>query len=144
MAGFSAVAYFFGRDLNKAVNVPIGLIHTSWGGTVAEAWTSAEALNTMDDFQPAVSQFQQLAAALESGTDKFDEQLAKWRRENDPGSAAGLGWADPVQKTVDWKTTNLPTAWEQAGLPDFDGVVWFRKEFDLPDSAAAEDAAPTS
>ena len=139
VAGFSAVGYFFGRDLNKALDVPIGLIHTSWGGTVAEAWTSAEALNTMDDFQPAVSQFQQLAAALESGTDKFDEQLANWWRANDPGSAAGLGWADPVQKTADWKTMNLPTAWEQAGLPDFDGVVWFRKEFDLPESAAGQD-----
>ena len=139
VAGFSAVGYFFGRDLNKTLDVPIGLIHTSWGGTVAEAWTSAEALNTMDDFQPAVSQFQQLAAALESGTDKFDEQLAKWWRENDPGSAEGLGWADPARKTADWKTMNLPTAWEQAGLPDFDGVVWFRKEFDLPESAAGQD-----
>ena len=51
VAGFSAVGFFFGRDLNKALDVPIGLIHTSWGGTVAEAWTSAEALNTMDGLQ---------------------------------------------------------------------------------------------
>jgi sialate O-acetylesterase len=36
---FTAVGYFFGRDLQKALDVPIGLIHTSWGGTVAEAWT---------------------------------------------------------------------------------------------------------
>jgi hypothetical protein len=40
LATFSAVAYYFGRDLNKALDVPVGLIHTSWGGTVAEAWTS--------------------------------------------------------------------------------------------------------
>src|SRR5439155_15529476 len=43
-AAFSAVGYFFGRDLQKALNVPIGLIHTSWGGTPAQAWTSAETL----------------------------------------------------------------------------------------------------
>lgn len=139
VAGFSAVGYFFGRDLNKALDVPIGLIHTSWGGTVAEAWTSAEALSTMDDFQPAVEQFRQMAAALEAGTDKFEEQLAKWWRENDPGSADGLGWADPALKTADWKSMNLPTQWEQAGLPDYDGVVWFRKEFELPESAAGRD-----
>jgi sialate O-acetylesterase len=54
--GFSAVAYFFGRELHRQLNIPIGLIHTSWGGTIAEAWTSAEALDTMPDFQNAVSQ----------------------------------------------------------------------------------------
>ena len=37
--GFSAVAYYFGRDLRRALNVPVGLIHTSYGGTYAEAWT---------------------------------------------------------------------------------------------------------
>jgi sialate O-acetylesterase len=41
---FSAVAYFFGRVVQKARNVPVGLIHTSWGGTPAESWTSAAAL----------------------------------------------------------------------------------------------------
>jgi len=45
VGGFSGVAYFFGRDLQKALDVPIGLIHTSWGGTVAEAWTPKGALN---------------------------------------------------------------------------------------------------
>jgi len=44
VGGFSGVAYFFGRDLQKALDVPIGLIHTSWGGTVAEAWTPKSAL----------------------------------------------------------------------------------------------------
>jgi sialate O-acetylesterase len=42
---FSATAYFFGRDLQKALNVPVGLIHTSWGGTRAEAWTSRAMLD---------------------------------------------------------------------------------------------------
>jgi sialate O-acetylesterase len=42
--GFSAVAYYFGRDVQKALKVPVGLIHTSWGGTPAESWTSAPAL----------------------------------------------------------------------------------------------------
>ena len=42
--GFSAAAYFFGRQLHKDLNVPIGLIDTSWGGTPAEFWTSRKAL----------------------------------------------------------------------------------------------------
>jgi len=140
VAGFSAVGYFFGRDLQKAIDVPIGLIHTSWGGTVAEAWTSAEAMETMDDFKPAVAQFRERAEAMESGNDKYEEQLSQWWRENDPGSAADKNWADPGLDAADWKTMNLPVGWEQAGLPDFDGVVWFRTEFDLPESAAGKEA----
>ncbi len=43
--GFSAVAYFFGRDLRRSLKVPVGLIHASWGGTPAEAWTPRAALS---------------------------------------------------------------------------------------------------
>ncbi len=140
VASFSAVGYFFGRDLQSELDVPIGLIHTSWGGTVAEAWTSAEALETMEDFRPAVSQFRQLASAVDGGSGRYEEQLARWWRENDPGSAAGRAWADAGLDAADWKTMNLPTAWEQAGLSDFDGVVWFRIEFDLPQADAGKEA----
>lgn len=48
--GFSAAAYFFGRDLQEKLHVPIGLIHTSWGGTIAEAWVSQQSLEQMPDF----------------------------------------------------------------------------------------------
>ncbi|MES2456933.1 MAG: sialate O-acetylesterase [Bacteroidota bacterium] len=54
VAEFSAVAYFFAREVTKKTGIPIGLIHTSWGGTIAEAWTSAETLNTLPDFVSAV------------------------------------------------------------------------------------------
>lgn len=47
VGGFSAVGYFFGRELNKTLNVPVGLINTSWGGTRAEAWTSKPALDAV-------------------------------------------------------------------------------------------------
>ena len=49
--GFSAVAYFFGRDLNQKLNIPIGLIESSWGGTVAQAWTSSDTLLKRDDLR---------------------------------------------------------------------------------------------
>ena len=47
---FSAVAYFFGRDLYQNLNIPIGLISSSWGGTKAEAWTSQNVLEENPDF----------------------------------------------------------------------------------------------
>ena len=52
---FSAVGYFFGRDLRKALDVPIGLINTSWGGTIAETWTSPDALKTIPECAPWVA-----------------------------------------------------------------------------------------
>lgn len=54
---FSAVAYFFGRDLQKALNVPIGLINTSWGGTAAEVWATREALETTANLKYMVEKF---------------------------------------------------------------------------------------
>ncbi len=53
--GFTGAGYFFGRKLHEDLKVPIGLIHTSWGGTVAEAWVSPEALSMMPDFKQAVT-----------------------------------------------------------------------------------------
>lgn len=54
-AAFSAVGYFFGRDLQKSLGVPIGLIHASWGGTPAEAWTARPALESDPDLAAVLS-----------------------------------------------------------------------------------------
>ena len=48
---FTAVGYFFGRDLQKSLNVPIGLIHTSWGGSPAEVWMSDDVLKTNPSYR---------------------------------------------------------------------------------------------
>ncbi len=137
--GFSAVGYFFGRTLHQELKVPIGLIHTSWGGTIAEAWTSAEALKSMPDFQRPLDAMAQARTDIAKGANNISKLMAEWWTKNDPGSANGLGWADPAFDTAGWKTMKLPTLWEAAGLPDYDGVVWFRKEFDLPAGAESKD-----
>ena len=52
VGSFSAVAYFFGRDLNQALNIPIGLVNSSWGGSCAESWTTRESLLADPDLRP--------------------------------------------------------------------------------------------
>lgn len=135
--GFSAVGYFFGRELNRELNIPIGLIHTSWGGTVAEAWTSAEALANMTDFEAPLQQLAANATAVADGSFDLEERVNAWWQENAGGSK--LAAADV--RHSDWKTMQLPQNWEDAnvGLDGFDGIVWFRTEFELPASWQGKD-----
>jgi sialate O-acetylesterase len=137
--GFSAVAYFFGRRLQKELNVPIGLIHTSWGGTAAEGWVSPEALASMPEFAHAVGDLEKVWADSKRTPADFDRVMEGWWAENDPGSAARPSWADPAFDASGWKKMRLPQFWEDAGLPGFDGVVWFRRTFELPAGWAGRD-----
>jgi sialate O-acetylesterase len=130
--GFSAVAYFFGRRLHKELNVPIGIIHSSWGGTAAEGWISPEALQAMPEFVPAVNDLEKTWAESKRPPAEFDKVMEEWWAKNEPGSAARPTWADPSFDDSGWKKMRLPQYWEDAGLPGYDGVVWFRRTFKLP------------
>lgn len=137
--GFSAVGYFFGRDLQADVKVPIGLIHASWGGTPAEAWTPVATLDALPGLEPAHWQMRLLREEHGLGPSEIEARVARWWRENDPGSARTPGWEDPALDDAAWKTMQVPGQWEKAGLPDFDGVVWFRRTVEVPAAWAGRD-----
>ncbi|MGI4789462.1 MAG: sialate O-acetylesterase [Janthinobacterium lividum] len=141
--GFSAVGYIFGRDLQQAVQVPIGLIQVAWGGTRVETWMSAEAVQTIPQMQPALAAFQKIALEEKNGK-TFDQIMEPWYEKHDPGSAPGKAWADPALDTSAWKTISLPNFWNKAGVPElskFEGTVWFRRTFDLPAAWRGQDLA---
>ena len=133
---FTAVGYFFGRDLHKARRVPVGLIHSSWGGTPAEAWTSPAGLRQLPDFADTPEQIKTLLADPEGAKRQYEARLETWFVANDSGSAPGRTWSAGVVDIASWKTMEVPGLWEEAGEPDLNGVVWLRKSFDLPASAA--------
>ncbi len=75
VGGFSAVAYFFAREIQKEKKVPVGIIHSSWGGTPAEAWTKKEVLAADPIYQPILNRFQEkLAANPESASSPRNNQ----------------------------------------------------------------------
>lgn len=75
--GFSAVGYFFGRDLYKTLNVPIGLIHTSWGGTPAEAWTARPMLEDDPDLTPILDRWQHQVDTFKQRVKELADQIDK-------------------------------------------------------------------
>ncbi|GAA5481638.1 GDSL-type esterase/lipase family protein [Haloferula sargassicola] len=126
---FSAVGFFFGRDLQRNLNIPIGIIHSSWGGTRAEAWTSIGALKTMPDFAEQIRQ-------MEAGID-HQQLVDQWIARHDPGSSKP-GWsAVEIAEPNAWKVEELPLQFEKSDLGIDDGIVWFRREIEL----SADDAA---
>lgn len=136
VADFSAAGYFFGRDLHKYQNVPIGLIDTSWGGTYIETWTSKEALATMPDMQKKLDVLKELPISSEDREKKFHSDVEDWKKEIekiDKGFVDGRAvWTVTDFEDSAWKTMRVPGLMQEQGLKGFNGIVWFRKTIDIP------------
>ena len=141
-ANFSAVGYFFGREIYQSLKVPIGLINTSWGGTPAEAWTSVEALKSSAELQPILDRYESSLKALPETKEAYERAVVQWEEKNlyidRENKGEALGYADPATSTADWAKMDLPKQFEAAGLL-IDGVVWFRKVVEVPASWAGKD-----
>lgn len=141
---FSSTAYFFGRNLEKYRNVPIGLIQTCWGGTAIEAWTSEEALRTEGDFNSDLDLLKQAYGDKAKFQTEYNKKLDAWQVEvnkKDLGYTNGVAtWAQPDFDDAAWKTMAIPGMIDQfEDMKYFDGLVWFRLAFDVPASWAGKD-----
>ena len=125
VGNFSAVGYFFGRKLNQELKVPIGLIDSSWGGTPAQAWTSRAALQTMGDFDKALASMDD---TLRNPNSMATKMAAWW--QSDAGTKAR--WDKSETDDSKWKVVAQPGQWETKGYADFDGVMWLRREVNVP------------
>ncbi|WP_245735355.1 sialate O-acetylesterase [Pedobacter hartonius] len=141
VAEFSSVAYFFAREIYRKKGIPVGLIHTSWGGTIAEAWTSGTTLKTMPYFAEAVNRIERTDQEKVLANSK--KAMENWQNTvlaKDAGFEQGRPvWVATGYDDSSWKTMALPALWEGTVLPAFDGVVWFRKKISIPASWAGKD-----
>jgi sialate O-acetylesterase len=132
---FTAVGYFFAKQLQHDLNVPIGLINTSWGGTHSETWTSRDAMNQNEDLRLVASKLPATYEdVLKSGAER-SQKLVEAQQGSLPTAAEVRSWPDPVLNTSNWKSMNVLGDWEWKGLPTLDGVVWFRREVVIPEGS---------
>jgi sialate O-acetylesterase len=141
---FSATAYFFAVNLSKMLNnIPIGLIHTSWGGTPAEAWTSKKSLQLMPDFKDYLFALNKVPTNPIEQKKYLDDELTDYKAQlmnKDRGYSDGKAlWALTSVDDKDWQIMYVPQNWEEQSLKDFDGVVWFRKDIEILPTMWGED-----
>jgi sialate O-acetylesterase len=133
---FSGVAYFFAKDLYAKYQVPIGLIRNAVGGSPAEAWLSADALKQFPTYQQAGEKYKDstLVASIQQQDKANTGAWYKRLYQTDQGEAPGQPkWSSPDYNATGWATMNVPGYWaDQTPLGPVNGVVWFRKEVDVP------------
>jgi len=149
ITNFSAVGYFFAKKLHKKLNIPVGIIHSSWGGTDIEAWTSRETLNTIDFLKEDMNSYDTLV----NKSSKSIEWFSQFESIKLPSDVWYLFLEDPIGMPDKWKKLDFKddkyisssyqdyTKWKKLILPgsfdnvfetnDFDGAILFEKSFSL-------------
>jgi len=132
VSDFSAVAYFFGRHLHEKLDVPIGLIETSWGGTPAEAWTSLHALSADASLMPVFASWARMNDDAAAHQVRRERELSEWRRAVDRAKTEGK---QPPE--FPWEP-NIDSSWLPAGLYNamiapltkfpIRGAIWYQGE----------------
>ena len=127
---FGAVAYFFARKIYDQYKIPIGLINSSVGGTPVEAWTSEEGLKEFPDLNSTIQKNKD--SNYINKINKAAEEGRVVRKSEDKGMNESIKWYEPNYIPKGWRNINIPGYWEDQGVNNLNGVVWYRKEIDLP------------
>ncbi len=131
---FSAVGYYFGKHLQKELNTPVGIIFAAWGGTPIQTWMSEEALDQEPKLKAQKEESKAITAAypedIKSYIISFYDWVKKYGRR-DRLVANAQTFASPTASVAGWKTVQLPNLLREQDMPDT-GVVWLRKEIDIP------------
>ncbi|MEA2012874.1 MAG: sialate O-acetylesterase [Verrucomicrobiota bacterium] len=126
----TGVGYFFAKDIYERQEKPIGLLHSSWGGTRIEAWMSRDALQSCDFMQKEIEEYE--SSSLDNTI--YNQEYKAWEKTipKDPENRGyKKGYASDSCDSSDWKTLDVPGWWTSQGL-EFNGVLWYRKNVTLP------------
>lgn len=135
---FTAVGYYFGKTLQKDLQTPVGLINTSVGGTPSEAWTSAEALDSVPELKAGKDRIHSIIQNHPELQKKWVQDFAAWLKKTDREdrpTADVSAFAAPDVSTDGWVPVKLPGSLSGPGLPAA-GAIWLRRTVDIPEKAA--------
>ena len=122
ISNFSAVAYYFGRDLQKALGVPVGMIHTSWGGSPAEVWMRQEVLESNPDYK------RDILDAYADNKLKTDMAIFAWELERDAAKKAGKQFTKR-KPSLSWRPAELYNGMIAPLIPyAIKGAIWYQGE----------------
>ena len=149
---FSAVGYFFGREIYKQLKVPVGLIHSSSGGTPVESWMPLKSMKGHPLCKDIIKRYAVVAKALAVSDEKRKEVRAEYAKKMKehrasvakkeyPNKGFEQGLAKASYDDASWKSMEIPSNWEDSvkEMRGLDGVVWFRKTVTVPAAWAGKE-----
>lgn len=135
--GFSAVAYFFGRELLQQNNVPIGLINSSWGGTRIEDWISEDVMGKHESAKKVIAEMKNID--FTDLLSNYNKDFKNWEEKADKlDVGTQQKWFEMTYDKSKWQPLDVPTLWETAKITPSDGVVWVTKDFELSQNDLSE------
>lgn len=130
----SAVCYFMAKSLQKSQGVTIGMIQSSWGGTVAQTWISEQGLRRLTDYDAYLDALKRYSQAPDQARGIWSNVAAQWWQANEPDGKAKVAWSELNFNDSQWESLKPEGIWEDSGRADlatFDGVVYFRTTLTL-------------
>jgi sialate O-acetylesterase len=136
---FSAVCYFYARELQKVVNVPMGLIHTAWGGSKIEPWMSIESLRAVGGLDDKLDILSLQSSNHKAAIQRWGQVWQQWWESRNPGTQPWTGrapgtWVKAPPELSHWET------WGVEALAQFNGMVWLRANVELTAKQARQPA----
>ncbi len=130
---FSAAAYFFGRELHQRLNVPVGLIHASWGGTPSESWTRLGALQATPEAQPILARWDEIFAKYPQALESYTKQMGEWKAAVEEAKKEGKETPaqprEPLGPDHPFRPASLYNGMIAPLMPyGIQGVIWYQGE----------------
>lgn len=140
---FSALAYFFAKEMYEKTGVPVGLINSSWGGTPVEAWISEEGLKEFPLYINAKRLYEDDAYCRH--IKKLEgENFHRWNRAlylGDAGLHEPTPWYAAGYDDNSWQTVNMfSQSWGNNGLNPIGGSHWLRQNIEIPQTWTGKEA----